>query len=282
MTHPILTLAAELQVQWDTVIAAIRGAHSTRIQLTAQARTRLGDRGEYLLSDWDTRVRLQEIHRDFRAAVIEAMRDHLAALGHPAEVTASGDAWDWDNAPKFRDFDDGDLDAFFLHELDFATSRSFSALGQYLAAHYTPEVARAAALREAAQRVHTYFSPPTWQWRSVVITERAGCKVISKNLYTGNWELSFGTVNEIRTQLTDIALLLRDGGLTSAMDELNEWPLRQFLERRRYASRDTVVVGAGLKLIFFKDKIEYHFAGHAMDALQIAIATHRVSETQAA
>lgn len=283
MTHPVLTLATFLQTQWLAALAAIRIAHEAHQAMKGRLIETCGEQGSYVLSDWETRVPLKKLFGDFADEIERAMSSELRRIGFPAQVSLT-DFDTYGQEPQFCDSSERDLGAFFLQELAHAESRSLLVLAEQMVERFSPERARLASLEEAACRVFAYFAGSAWKPRPVQIVERRGKKVLSHHIYCETyspWRMNHGGRDELGAVIDGMRLLLADVERGHSVQS-NNGELAQLLAHGRFESRMSVEVGPALSLVFFKEKIEFHFAPDVLDLLQASIATYRLLAQEAA
>lgn len=272
---PVLERATQLQAIWDSYVttthAALR-AKSAAIDTLLQ----LSSDRPYALSNWKISDNGQQFFSSLVDLLVTFLRRQLARQGYSPKIELDDRAI-YGEPPDFRSFSDSFTGATtdMLHEfacgnMTHAGTRSLLDVANQLLDEFTPDKARKTALSQSAACLDHYFRP--YSGASDRIVDRGRSKVISRHLatYTSDpWEMTHASRTLIHEVVDHIRLLLADAGLPDAVQHTHS--LSMTLARGSYASRQSVQCGPGLTLVFFKQRIEYHFQPSVLDALQIAI-----------
>lgn len=265
MSQPILDLAHALQTQWIATLQALRVAHIARTSIHAALVSAGGDFAGGALREWRSDVSTRKLFGELRLVLQFALDRQVKACGAHTNVSLT-QFDEWEKVP-----DD------YLAELDAAAGQSLVSIAERALEHYSPANAMALALREAADEVNRYFTPPRSDIPSKIVLTRGDRRVLSHYLSTDgytDWELSWTGAEHLAKVVRCIAQLLSQSEQADAIGDHAVQVALNTINGRRYSSRMRLPLGPGVQLVFFKKDVEYHFTPAALEALQLAIAEH--------
>ena len=288
MDFQLKQLAATLDLHWQAAIDLAQLHNDQGIaaeERLAVAIQDAGVSGDFRVRLWDSPSNLESLFESLLNVLDGALQMHLARLDVvvPTYQVATYNEWTADD-------DDDDDESYsrvtrrgrrsgrrgfrnFAERADYARTRSFARVAEAMWKDLNPESAAAASLVEAAQRVQNYFGRNRSESRQVV--HRGPNRVLSQYVprdHYNAWHLSYDAERLLGGIFQDIRTLLASTSQPDAVTSHCIEAACATLSSRRYESRQRLVIGGGLQLVFFKESIEYIFSAEAFEALQVSLA----------
>lgn len=164
----------------------------------------------------------------------------------------------------------GQLDDLSQEE---AAELSLERLASRLLAELPSEVAHHSALREAAGEADRVMRNLIGYYRKTTFEKRNGRLVGSRwtpRDQHNSWKLAWDAGSDLSRDVEALRVIAEAEGAGALLDASRITALIE-LNGVRYQSRMTVEVGAGLRLVFFKTSLEFHFTPELMDAIQAGV-----------
>ena len=281
--RPIIEQAKLLDSQWQIMLAMLHQSLTQKVLAEKTLVKAFGDRGRYCFSGWNVETsKLGKTFESMADILIESLCKSLrASTGCAPTIDYT---YSQDNAygeePSYNDVvkgNDRQIESYYLAIVEYAQKRSLVAYATSLVEAYSTEKATALALAEAAACVKSYFAPPHWQKEPVLAKTVKDRLVLESSTYWDSyesWRLNSGARIRLYKLGYAIQSLLSDMGKGDSIEFGRQF--RSLVDQGWYSSRERVDCGAGLFLVLFKDKIQFHFLPGVLEALQIASSEHNL------
>ena len=295
MNPELKQLAATLDCHWQQAIDLAQLHNDQGIAAEERLATAIQDAGaanEPRVRLWNSPSDLESLFTSLIGVLDGALQLHLVRLGVvvPTYQLATYNEWtagDDDDEAYSRATRRGRRSGrrgfrSFSERADYARSRSLARVAEAMWTDLNPERAAAASLVEAAERVQNYFGRHRSESRQVVTRgpNRVLSQYVPRDHYNA-WRLSYDAERLLCGIFQDIRTLLANSPQADAVTDHCIQVARQALKAGTYASRQRLILGGGLQLVFFKTEIEYVFASEAFEALQVSLAIHSPSQADA-